>query len=134
MIKTKLINRRHDNLLVSHFGINKIWELITQKYHWLTLYHNVEAYIISCNIWLTLKIVWPKLYSNFQSLQVFTHEWKNLLIDFVMELPISTNWKSDTYNSILVIINRFIKMLYYKSIKVTIDISGLVKIILDVII
>ena len=47
-------------------------------------------------------------------------------MDFVTGLPVSTNWKDESYDSILVIVNRFIKMVYYKPVKVTIDFLGLV--------
>lgn len=48
--------------------------------------------------------------------------------------PISTNQKRDHYNMIFIIINRLTKMIHYKLIKTTIDISGLVKIIINLII
>lgn len=51
-----------------------------------------------------------------------------------MRLPVSTNWKDDTYYLILVIIDWFTKMVYYKSVKVIIHISGLAKDILDVVV
>ena len=41
---------------------------------------------------------------------------------------------SESYNSILVIINRFTKMVYYKPIKVISNALGLAKVIFDVII
>ena len=49
-------------------------------------------------------------------------------------LLISTDWKSESYNLILFIIDEFIKMIYYKSIKIIIDILGLAKIIIDIMI
>ena len=55
-------------------------------------------------------------------------------MDFVTGLPISTNWKGDIYDSILVIIDQLIKMVHYKLLKVTIDASGLAKVILDVVV
>ena len=55
-------------------------------------------------------------------------------MEFVTRLPISANWKGDSYNSILVIIDQFTKIVHYKSIKVTIDAPGLVKMIINVII
>ena len=55
-------------------------------------------------------------------------------MDFVTRLPISTNWKGDTYNSILVIINWLTKMVYYEPVKVTINTFGLAKIILDMVV
>ncbi len=35
-------------------------------------------------------------------------------MDFVTGLPVSTNWKGDTYDSILVIVDRLTKMVYYE--------------------
>ena len=55
-------------------------------------------------------------------------------MDFVTGLPISTNWKGDSYDSILVIVDRHTKMVYYEPVKVTINAPGLAEIILDVVI
>ena len=49
-------------------------------------------------------------------------------------LPISTDWKGESYDSILVIVDRLTKMVHYEPIKVTIDVPGLAKVILDVIV
>ena len=55
-------------------------------------------------------------------------------MDFVTDLPISTNWKGDSYNFILVIINRLTKMVYYKPVKITINAPGLTEVIIDVVV
>ena len=55
-------------------------------------------------------------------------------MDFVTGLPISTDWKGDSYDSILVIVDRLTKMVYYEPVKVTIDAPGLAKVILDVVV
>ena len=55
-------------------------------------------------------------------------------MDFVMGLPILTDWKRDSYNSILVIVNRLTKIVYYKLVKVTIDASGLAEVIIDIVV
>ena len=75
-----------------------------------------------------------KPYNNLQSLPIPTYWWKNLLIDFVTSLPISTNWKRDNYNSILVIVDRLAKMVYYKPIKIIINAPGLAEVIIDIIV
>ena len=46
----------------------------------------------------------------------------------------SADWKGDSYNSILVIVNRLIKMVQYEPFKVTIDALGLAEVIIDVIV
>ena len=55
-------------------------------------------------------------------------------MDFVTGLPISIDWKGDSYDSILVIVNRLTKMVYYKPVKVTINAPGLAKVIINVIV
>ena len=55
-------------------------------------------------------------------------------MDFVTGLPVSTNCKGETYDSILVIVDRLTKMVHYKPVKVTINAPGLAEVIFDVIV
>ena len=55
-------------------------------------------------------------------------------MDFVTGLPILTNWKGDSYDSILVIIDRLTKMVYYEPVKITIDAAGLAKVIINIVV
>ena len=64
---------------------------MAQKYYWLMLCHDVEDYVKGCDICLVLKAVQHKLYGDLQSLPVPTHCWKDLSMDFVTSLLISTN-------------------------------------------
>ena len=96
--------------------------------------HNIKDYVKRCKICQALKVVWHKLYYNLQSFLIFTHRWKDLLIDFVTRLLILTNWKGNSYDSILVIIDRLTKIVYYKSVKVIINALGLAKVIINVVV
>ena len=51
-----------------------------------------------------------------------------------MGLPISTDWKGKSYDSILVIVDKFTKMVYYKPVKITIDVPGLAEVIINVVV
>lgn len=53
-------------------------------------------------------------------------------MDFVMGLPISTDWKNERFNSILIIIDYITKIVYYKPVKVTIDRLNLIKVIINI--
>ena len=55
-------------------------------------------------------------------------------MDFIIALPILVNKKSNSYNLILVKFEHLTKMIYYKPIKVTINILALAKIIIDMVI
>ena len=53
---------------------------------------------------------------------------------FITSLPISADWKGDSYNSILVIVDRLIKIIYYEPVRVTIDAPDLAKMIIDMVV
>ena len=55
-------------------------------------------------------------------------------MDFDTGLPILTDWKGDSYNSILVIVDWLTKMVHYKPIKVTINAPSLAEVIIDVVV
>lgn len=59
---------------------------------------------------------------------------ERFLIDFVIGLPISSDRKGEIYNSILIIIDKLIKIVYYEPVIVIIDILGLTKVIINVVV
>ena len=133
-IHYEVISRHHDDPLIGHFGIDKTRELVGRKYYWPSLRGDVESYVQGCNICLASKAVRHKPYGDMQSLPIPTYQWKDLSIDFVTGLPLSADWKGDSYDSILVIVDRLTKMVYYEPVKVTIDALGLAKVILNVVV
>ena len=98
------------------------------------LRRDVEAYVKGCNICLASKAVRHKAYGNLQTLPVPTHRWKDLSMDFVTKLPILTDWKSESYDSILVIVDMLTKMVHYKPVKITINAPGLAEVIIDIVV
>ena len=55
-------------------------------------------------------------------------------MDFVTSLLITTNWKRDSYKFILVIVDWLTKMVYYKTVKITINIPRLSQVIIDLVV
>ena len=55
-------------------------------------------------------------------------------MDFMTGLPISTDWKGDSYDSILVVVDRLTKMVHYEPVQTTIDALGVAEVIIDVIV
>lgn len=91
---------------------------------------NVKSYVKGCNIYLASKSVRYKLYYDLRFFIVSKYWWKDLFLDFVTGLPVSTNWKGKTYNSIQDIVNRLTKMVHYKPVKVTINALSLAEMII----
>lgn len=121
-------------MLAGHFGIKKTRILIIQKYYWPMLWQDIEVNVKGYNICLTSKAVRHSSNNNLQLLLILIYRWKDLFMNFVTHLLVSTNWKSESYDSILVIIDCLIKIIYYKFVKVLIDISDLAKVIINVVI
>lgn len=48
-------------------------------------------------------------------------------------LLLSINWKSNSYDSDLIIVDCMTKIVYYKQVKITIDAVGLIKVIFDIV-
>ena len=105
IIRSKVISRHHNDLLAGHFGIDKTRELIGRKYYWPSLRRDVESYVRGCDVCLASKAVRHKPYGDLQSLPIPTHWWKDLSMDFVTGLPLFSDWKGNSYDSILVIVD-----------------------------
>lgn len=104
-IKTEIISRNYDYLLADHFGIMKTHELIAHKYNWRILRYNVKHEVKGYNASLALKRLKHNPSKDFQFLPVPIYCWIDLFIDFMTDLPITTYWKTEFYDSILVIVN-----------------------------
>lgn len=134
IIQTKLISQNYHNLLACYFDINKTRKFINQKHYWLSFKKNAEVYVKDHNVYLALKTVKHKPYDDFQLLSIPTYCWKDFSIDFITGLPISTNQKDKSYNSILIIINQFPKMIYYELVKITINAPRLAKVLFKIVV
>ena len=55
-------------------------------------------------------------------------------MDFVTGLSLLVDWKGNSYDLILVIVNRLIKIVYYKLVKVTINTPRLAEVIINVVV
>ena len=104
-ICSKVISCHYDDFLAGHFGIDKKRELVGRKYYWVSLRKDVEIYVWGCDVCLASKTVRHKPYEDLQFLVVPTNQWKNHSMDFVTGLPLSADWKDDSYDLILIIIN-----------------------------
>lgn len=62
------------------------------------LRHNVKNYVERFDVYLASKSVRHEPYRDLQSFLLLTNCWKELLIDFAINLSILINLKDETYN------------------------------------
>lgn len=94
--------------------------------YWLTFRAIIKSYIKGCKVCLASKLIRDTPYDKLEFPLVLTHRWKDLSIDHIIGLLISTNCKSKIYDLILVIIYQLIKIVYYKPVKITINVSRVI--------
>ena len=134
IIRSKVISCYHNDSLAEHFGIDKTRELVGWKYYWPSLRKDVKNYVRGFDVCLASKAIRYKPYRDLQSLPVPTHRWKDLSMDFMTGLPLFADWKNNSYDLILIIVDRLTKMVHYELVKVTINASGLAKVIINVVV
>ena len=55
-------------------------------------------------------------------------------MNFVTGLPLSADWKDDSYDLIFIIVNCLTKIVFYEPVKVNINTLGLAEVIIDVVV
>ena len=99
-------------------------ELIQRKYYWPRMAKEIKAYTKSCTACQQAKPTRHKPYGELQLLQQPWGPYTNISMDFIVGLPPSKCW-SKAYNSILVIMDWYIKMVCYVAVWSDIDTPGL---------
>jgi len=115
-VREELLKHHHDDLLVRHFNADKISELLNCKYYWKSMIKNVKEYINTCNIYQRVKMKHHLSYDELRSLFQLTDSWKEIIMNFIIDLS-SSKWKEVMYDLILMIVDYYMKMIYYLSMK-----------------
>ena len=120
----------HDDLLIGHFKYMRTLEFIWCKYYWPHIVKEIKIYMKSCTACQQAKPTCHKPYEELQSLQQLWEPYTDISIDFIIGLLSSKCW-SKVYNSILIIMGQYIKMVCYVVVWSDIDTSGLVVVFLQ---
>ena len=125
-----IIAKHHDNLFADYFSYNKTLELLIRKYLWSCIASEVKEYIETCAICRWNKASRHKLYDQLTSLSLKIELWSNIIMNFIVWLLSSQDFEDYVFNSILIIIDHFIKLTYYMFTIITIIVFELAKIII----
>ena len=129
--------RNHDNSLVDHFEVKKTLELFHRKYYWsnsnkknafFDIKQLIREYCELCVVCKRNKASKHKLYENLQFLFISEFRWADFTMNFVTKFSINRDWNKTVYDFILVVINRFTKIIHYVSITKTIFAKNLTEI------
>ena len=111
-LRQELISRCHDDPLIGHFGAEKTLELLRRKYHWANIAEQARSYVRTCDICQRTKAPKHRPYGLLKSLPFPKGPWQELTMDFITGLPPSKR-AGVVYDAILVVVDRFTKIVRY---------------------
>ena len=111
-IREELLKRYHDNLLAGHFEVAKITKLISRKYFWESIKVDIKKYMNIYNVYQRVKIKRYRFYNELRALFILKDLWKKITMNFITNL-LSSKYKHCVYDAILIVVNRYIKIIVY---------------------
>ena len=107
-IKNKLLEEAHDIPISGHVGIAKTIDLLSRTYYWPKLHEDVKEYINSCLPCQSNKARNSALAGLAQPIEPPVRRWDQVSMDLITQLP-----KTSTgYDAILVVVDKYSKMLH----------------------
>ncbi|RMZ86289.1 hypothetical protein DV736_g6486, partial [Chaetothyriales sp. CBS 134916] len=111
-LRDEILSQCHDDLLGGHFGVQKTTELVGRQFFWPGMHAEIVSYVDSCVICQRHKVKRHRPYGELASLPMPSKPWEEITLDFITDLPASS-LKEYVYNAILIVVNRFTKLIRY---------------------
>lgn len=111
-MRAQLLRMHHDDPLAGHFGRDRTAALLRRKYWWPKLEKDVEVYCKTCYQCQRMKSKRHRPYGEAHALPFPDRPWQEITMDFITDLPPSRR-EGCVYDAILVIVDRFSKMVLY---------------------
>jgi hypothetical protein len=103
-----VLRSRHDSPAAGHYGSRKTLELVSRDYWWPRMDKFIAKYVKTCDVCSRSKAPRHRPFGLLQPLPIPDKPWESISMDFITDLP-----KSSSYDSILVIVDRFSKMAHF---------------------
>ncbi|MBW0512353.1 hypothetical protein O181_052068 [Austropuccinia psidii MF-1] len=104
-IQLNILQKRHDSPLAGHPGQEKTLKLIKRDFYWAGMNKFIKDYVTSCHQCSRNKNIYHKKFGLLKPLQIPSGPWNSLSMDFITQFPFS-----NSFDSILVVVERFSKM------------------------
>ena len=125
-IRKEILKENHDSADMGHPGQYKMLELLKRTYQWPGLKEDIKKYIQGCFKCQQNKVQYQRKTGELHPLEIPQRPWQEISIDIIGPLP-----KSNGMDAIVVIVDRFTKMIQLKATIMNISLEGIVKIYRD---
>ena len=125
-IKEEILKEHHDPADIRHPEQHRMQELIKRTYWWPGLKEDVKKYVQECIKCQQNKVQHQKRAGELHPLEIPEGPWQDISIDMIGPLP-----RLNGMDAILVIVDRFTKMIRLKATMTNISSEGVTKIYRD---
>ena len=116
--RTQVLQTCNDDPLVGHFGVAKLFELVSRGFWWPQTWKFVKEFIKTCYVCARAKVVHHRPYGLLQPLPIPNHPWASISMDFITNLP-----HVNGLDVVPVIVDRFFKMAHFVPCSKTISVK-----------
>jgi len=103
-----LVKESHEGGLMGHFGVDKTLDLLKGKFFWPHMRPDVQRHCFRCISCLKAKSK-TMPHGLYTPLPIANAPWEDINMDFILGLPRTARG----YDSIFVVVDRFIKMTHF---------------------
>ncbi|MBW0480623.1 hypothetical protein O181_020338 [Austropuccinia psidii MF-1] len=107
-VQLSILQKLHDSPLAGNPGQEKTLKLVKWDFHWSTMTQFIKDYVSSCQQCSRNKNINHKKFGLLKPLPIPNDPWICLSMDLINQLPLS-----NSFDSILVIVDRFSKMVAF---------------------
>ncbi|MBW0535601.1 hypothetical protein O181_075316 [Austropuccinia psidii MF-1] len=104
-LQLNILQNRHDSPLPGHPGQEKTLKPIKRDFYWAGMNQFIKHYVSSCQKCSRSKNIHHRKFGLLKPLLIPSGPWNSLSMDFITQLPLS-----NSFDSILVVVDRFPKM------------------------
>jgi len=105
-LRLDILKKCHDSPIAGHPGTARTSSLVQCTFWWPRMLNDIKNYVQSCNACQRYKDIHKKPHGKLQPLETPGEPWKEISMDHIMGLP-----EAENYNALLVVVDRFSKMI-----------------------
>ena len=130
-VRNEILRVNHDDPWQGgHFGQRRTHATILRHYWWPHIGQDILRYVKTCDICQRMKVPRHKPYGLLSPLSVPKEPWQDISLDYIVGLPPSAR-DGRAYDAILVVVDRYSKMVRFLPCRSTTDAPDLARMIIE---
>jgi len=125
-LRSEIFSAHHSSPVAGHPGTKNSLDAIARYYYWPNIKDDIYGRVKNCDVCQRIKSFAAKPAGQLKPNEIPTHPWEIVSMDLITGLP-----ESSGMNSILVIVDRFSKMIILIPCNDTLDSLGLARLLRD---